>query len=29
MILEELDMHTGIEPDDEDEDPLGGYYSKN
>jgi hypothetical protein len=28
-ILEELDMQSGMEADDQDEDPLGGYYSKN
>jgi hypothetical protein len=28
-ILEELDMQSGIEAADDDDDPLGGYYSKN
>jgi hypothetical protein len=29
VILEELDLHSESEPDDDSEDPLGGYYSKN
>jgi hypothetical protein len=29
MILEELDLQSGIDAEDQDEDPLGGYYSKN
>ena len=29
VILEELDMQSGIEAEDQGEDPLGGYYSKN
>jgi hypothetical protein len=29
VILDELDLHSGMESDSEDEGPLGGYYSKN
>jgi hypothetical protein len=29
MILEELDLASGVDADDEEDNPLGGYYSKN
>jgi hypothetical protein len=29
VILEELDIQSGVAADEDDEDPLGGYYSKN
>jgi hypothetical protein len=29
VILEELDLQSGVESEDDGEDPLGGYYSKN
>ena len=28
-ILEELDLRSGLESESDEEDPLGGYYSKN
>jgi hypothetical protein len=29
LILEDLDMYSGVEAEDRDDEPLGGYYSKN